>query len=502
MLTFYDHLMFLLQQSGTVPLVSGNRLIVLGDSRTHNSSEDSTKATVQRATARGYPSWMQAASDYNFKLVGNYGINTDTIDGLITRLTGAGISGGTAPSDPRRGWVNVYDPGLTANVAVVLIGVNNTSESIAVSGPKYDQLFKALVDSGKVVVICNEIPNSDQFGQGAANVARRNYLASWPNSSTTMTDEQKAQYGAAVMKVDTYSALALSPDSYMPKAGYYPAGDLLHPGTIGNRVLGEAIAPALKSLAAKALLPARNTLPTSASDCLMTGGMLTGSVAITETNSESAGAGGANKDGNGGAGVSGVLPTGWVFTRSSALQTLLNGTQGVGHTLSVVVSKTTDSLGYDAVRFRVTGQVGTTSSTYSLSFNNTQYKSAASLANINGLGGSIVAGDELYSICNVKCVDNPRGLLGTNVEVLASSATYPSTAFASMSGSIAGNGNQYDGMTGFEYPIMSQGRLLPSGFHTTVETKTLLQQFTMWILGGVPVDIDITISRFGVVKNR
>lgn len=502
MLGYKEHLRLLMAGAQYLPLVSNNRMIVIGDSRTHNTTENSNTATAQRVTARSYPAWAQAASGSCFKLVGNYGINTDTIQGCFTRLTDAGISGGTAPSDPRRGWINVYDPGATAGLAVVLVGVNNTNESMSTAGPKYDQLLGGLIDAGKVVVVCNELPNSDQFGQGVFNIARRNYLNTWPQSSTGLTALQKAAYAAKTVIVDTYSPVAASPDSYFPKAGYYPSGDLLHPGIVGNRVVGETLAPILSALAKRAGFPVRATLPLSATECLLTGGMLTGSVAITATNGEAAGVGGANKDGNSGVGISGNIPTGWTVTRGGSLQTLLNGTQGAGHQLSIVITKTIDSDGYDALQFRVTGQVGTTADKYSISLANEQYKSAAGLANLNGVGGSIVSGDELFAVARVKCAANPRGLLGTNVEVLASSATYPSTAFATMSGSIAGSGNQYDGMPAFDYPIMSQGRLLPSGFSTTVETKTLGQYFNLWILGGVVIDIDVTISRFGVVKNK
>ncbi len=486
-----------------IPTVAGRSIIVFGDSRTANATENSTTAAAQRVTARSYIAWALAASGYSFKLTGNYGINTDTIDGCVTRLTGAGISGGTAPGDPRRGWVNVYDPGNSANVAVVLVGVNNTNESMVTAAQKYDALFMGLIDDGKVVVICNELPNSDQFGQGPFNIARRDYLAGWPATSSGMTAQQKATYAAAVVKVDTYTAAALTPNSYFPKAGYYPAGDLLHPGTVGNRAIGEAIAEALKKLAAKAGFGVRNALPANAADCLLTGGMLTGSTAITAANGETAGAGGANMNGVGGVGVTGAVPTGgWSVVRGGSLQTLLNGAQNSRHQLTCTVSKTTDSDGFDAVRLRVTGRVGTTADRYSISFRQEQYKSAASLANLNGLGGGVTDGDELFSIARVQFAANPRGLLGTNVEVLASSATYPSTAFASMSGSISGSGLQYDGMPAFDAPVMSQGRVLPSGFASTVETKTFNQQFSLWILGGVAVDVDVTISRFGVVKNR
>jgi hypothetical protein len=500
MLRFMDHVISLMAGGVSVPVAANNRVIFVGDSRTANATENSTTAYPQRLAARGYPAWAQLFSGFAMRCVGNYGINTDTIEGVTTRLTAAGISGGTAPSDPRRGWINVYDPGLTAGVAVLLIGVNNAADVISVAGPKYDAAIKGLIDAGRVVVLCNELPNNDGGVSGTNNLARRAYLDGWPGTSSGMSAAEKASYGAKVVKVNTYDEIAVSPSSTASKAGYYPAGDLLHPGTYGNYFLGRKIAEALTQIAQASGFQARTALPSVEADSVLNNCMLTGSVAVPAANSEAAGAGGANMNGLGGAGVSGNLPTGWTFSRSGNLQTLLNGTQNAGHSLTVTLSKTVDADGFDAVRLQISGQVGTTSDRFTLSLVNVAYKST--LTNINGLGSSLADGDTVGSVCKLTVADGHTGLFGVTTAVGCSAPGFTDSGSNFLSGSIAANGQQMDGLQLGTRVHYCEGRTLPTGFAAAAGTKTLTQQLALYLCGGVPVQADITVSRFAYTKNN
>lgn len=489
-------------QSITLP---NNNVIVLGDSRTSFHGEDANLNEPRRVTARGYGTWMLAAMGYRAKLVGNFGINTDTINGLYTRRSAKGIATGSSPT-----WRAEYltqAPGSTAGVAIVLIGVNDTTSPIGTTGPLYDSLFMALIDAGKVVVILNENPNSDQSGQGATNYTRRQYLDTWPNSSSGMSAGQKTTYGASVIRVNVYDVLAASDGSYYPRSGYYPAGDLLHIGPVGARALGEALAAVLGPIFAANGFAARNTLPSVAADSILANPLLTGTTAITATNSESAGAGGANMDGQGAACVTGSVPTGWSITRNTALRTLLNAAQPVsGSQLSVVVSQGTDSEGFATVRIRITGQIGTTASTYAVSFKRDAFVNSTTVAGasggINGSGSSLAANDTLASICRLQFAAAPLGLLGAAVEINASSTNAPGSTRASHSGTILTNGSQWDSMGAYDRTVMSQPYPISSTFVTDTGTLTLTQQLTLTLLGGVPLNIDVTISRFAAVKNR
>ena len=486
------------------PIPTNNLITIFGDSRTAASTEDADSAFTPRLTSQGYGSWVQVGSQFRGKLVANYGINTDTIDGITTRLHAAGIATGSTTADPRRGYALDYDPGLTASIWVILIGVNNSIEVIATTGPKYDTLFKALIDAGKVIVICNEIPNSDKSGQGAVNFGRRQYLDTWPDSSTGMTAAEKTTYGAKVVRVNSYDVMALTPTSYFPKTGYHPTGNLLHPSSVGNRYLGTAaIGPVLNNLLAKAGYAPRNALPTAASQCLLSKSMLLGSTAITATNGETAGVGGANLDGNSGVGVSGNVPSGWTIARGSSLQTLLNAAQPVsGSQLTIVSSKTTDSDGYDAWQIVVTGQVGTISTIYAITCTGESFFTATNIGNTNA-GNGVADGDNLYTIGRLKLNDGHQGIIGLGVQVRGSSTTYPDTGKTILSGGVATAEALWDAMaTGLDTAILSQPRLIPAGYVATVESKTLGCDLKINICGGVPINFTVTLSRFGMVKNR
>jgi hypothetical protein len=481
--------------------LTGNKYILLGDSRTANSTENSNSADTPRVTAQGYGSYVQLGSNFRGQLVGNYGINTDTIDGCITRAHAAGISGGTAPGDPRRGWYMDYPPGSTADFPVVLVGVNNTVEPIATTGPKYDTLFKSLIDEYGLVIFGNELPNSNQSGQGATNYARRVYLDGWPGTSTGMTAGEKAFYGARAFRVNTYDTVADPVNPYLFAPGMLPVGESLHPAGAGNRPIGEAVSECVDALLSHFGYAPRNGRITASADSLSPSAMMTGSTAITATNGETAGAGGQNLDGQGGVGIQGSLPTGWTISRGN-LATYLNAAQPVGSSqVSIVASKVIDAYGNDGLRIRITGQTDG-GGPFSLNIRREAFYTAAQLTGgLNG-GNSLADGDSIYAVANLAIAANPKGLLGIAPECQIYSAAYPDSGRTILSGSIATNAQRIDNWAAGNWTVLSQPRVIPAGFVATVETKTFRTQLSFHIAGGGLIDIDFTISGFGFVKNR
>lgn len=478
------------QKPATLPTPSNNKWIAAGDSRTAFSTENANLAFDTRITSRGYPQWAQQASGYRGEFVGNYGINTDTIQGNNTRLRGAGISGGTNVStDPRRGWVLDADPGASAGTFVYLVGVNNTNAAAATTGGYYDTLFTAVIDAGKVLVICNELPNSNQSGQGAINYARRVYLDTWPFSSATLTAGQKTTYAAKTVHVNAYDTNADPASLYYPATGMFL--DTLHPGPLGGRAIGEAVGAVLTQLFKS--YPVRN-IPISANaqsvlgvwDMAGTTGTIT-----AET----------NLDGNGGAGIVGSLATGWSFGRSSTLKTLLNGTQGVNGKLSITLSKGLDSDGFATQIVRCVGPgVGTVGTNYSVGLSKQEFFSAANLASMNG-GNSLADGDTLRASCRYAVSANPKGCNGVELALTASSAAYPQTPSACVAFGSGISYGPWTTMRAFVDHVLTPARTLPAGFVGTVETKTFTRIVNIYIASGVPIDFTVEISRFGVVKN-
>jgi roadblock/LC7 domain-containing protein len=322
-----------------LPALANNHANVTGDSRTAFNSDTASLNSTNQSSARGYIGWMLAALDYAAVVDGNFGVNTDTILGLNTRRTAQGIATGVDPT--WRAKFEVNSPYKDAAAEIVLIGVNLGNFGIGTWASQYDSYFTARIDAGVVLLICNEIPSNDS--NGLANLARRNYLDTWPYSSTTLTASQKAFYASKRIIINTWDALADVPGGQYGKGGsagnLSPLyGDDLHPNNRGMRILGETIAVAYNRLLARSGFTARNALPAVGSSGPLQGIFGAASTdfgtttAITATNGESAGAGGANMDGAGGVGVSGVMPDDgaghpMTIARSSALQTALNATQ-------------------------------------------------------------------------------------------------------------------------------------------------------------------------------
>lgn len=220
--------------AGSVAPVPLNNLVALvGDSRTSINSVDTNAVAMNSTVAYGYAAWIEAVCGYRAKIVGNYGVNANTLDQMITRLTSVETRGQILNSP--------------ASVFVFLGGVNNTTEVIATVGPKYQSLINQLTAAGKLCIVMNEMPNSDQSTQGPVHFGRRQYL----DGAVYTNDGQ-------VIRFNSYDLMALSPTSYFPKAGYY--GDALHPTLKGNREIGKGIGALLNQIFAS--FPVRNGLAT------------------------------------------------------------------------------------------------------------------------------------------------------------------------------------------------------------------------------------------------
>ena len=219
-----------------------NQWIAVGDSRTSRGTETTSIVETNRMTAAGYQAWAQHGSNYRGKCIGNYGVNAQNLTDIQRRLTAVETRGQILAS--------------TASVVVFLAGVNDTNSAITTTGPLYDSIINQLVAAGKIVLVLNEIPNSDQGpGQGVFNRGRRDYLNAAPYDADFVT------------KLDSYTLMAVSANSDLFKTGYITLPDLLHPNLNGNRVLGlSGIGPLLETLFINAGFPVRNVLSTGAGD--------------------------------------------------------------------------------------------------------------------------------------------------------------------------------------------------------------------------------------------
>ncbi|MBC7618007.1 MAG: hypothetical protein H7293_03270 [Candidatus Saccharibacteria bacterium] len=276
----------------TLPMPLNNLVAIVGDGRTAISSKDSSVVQMGDKTAYGYTSWLEAASNYRAKVVGNYGVNPNTLDQMITRLTSVETRGQILNSP--------------ASVFVFLGGLNNTTEAIGTVGPKYLSLINQLTAAGKICVVMNELPNNDQNTQGAVQLGRRTYL-----DGAVYTND------ARVVRFNSYDLMAQTPTSFLAKTGYY--GDAVQPNMKGHRVLGTALGTLFNQLFAS--FPVRNTLATVKGALATMFDGTTGSL---------------------GTGATGVMATDW------------NG-DGIPAGLTVAYSKGTDSDGYAQQIITVTG---------------------------------------------------------------------------------------------------------------------------------------------------
>ena len=228
--------------------------------------------------------------------------------------------------------------------------------------------------------------------------------------------------------------------------------------------------------------------------------MLTGSAGLIDL--EVAGAGGSNRNGISGAGVTGPVADGWTVARDSNLASLLNGAQtAAGDNLSVTLSKGTDSENFATQVIKVIGQVGVIDAIYNVSLSNVSTVGAANLVSGSSNGIGLTDGDRVYGAARIKVSAAAKGLLGPGIEVLVSSASAPDNGQANLSGTITTSNRDWRSTAAFDKLVLSQPRILPAGFGATVETKIIQQQLVLSIAGGVPVDFTVEISRFGVIKN-
>ena len=463
-------------------VLANNKIAVFGDSRSANATQNSNIATTSRVAAEAYIGYAMIASNFRGDFTGAYGVNANTLEVMLDRL---------GPTVQTRGQLLSVEPGLSAGIVIFLGGVNNSASPISVTGPLYQSIFQQLADAGKVVIVCNEIPSNTTGTASSEQVNRRTYLDSVTIGSNN----------GRIIHVNTFDSILQPGTTNTSKPGYFAEGDLLHPGPSGNRVLGETIGVVLERILSEAGYASRSAkVPTMASQSVLLNAMLTGTAGTIAP--ETAGAGGSNQNGMSGAGVTGPVADGWTFMRDSNLASLLNGTQSAaGDNLTVTLSKGTDSENFATQIIKVTGQVGVVDAIYNLSLSNVNYVNAAGLVSGSSNGIGLTDGDRVYSAARIKVSAAAKGLLGPGIEVLMSSSSAPDTGQANLSGTITASNRDWRSTAAFDKLVLSQPRILPAGFGTTAETKTIQQQLVLSIAGGVPVDFTVEISRFGIIKN-
>lgn len=422
-----------------LPIPTNNQFAIFGDSRTSNSTENTGTEVPARLTSYGYGAWALHGCRYRGKLVGNYGVNANTLTNMQTRLT----------SVETRGQVLA----TPASVVVFLGGVNDATSPIGTTGPLYDSIITQLRDAGKIVVLLNEIPNTDQSTQGAVHLLRRGYL------------DAVVYSGNKVVKLNSYDLMALSPTSYNFKTGYITPPDLLHPNLNGNRVLGTAVGNILNALFTGAGFAPRDALATVVNDAAFAKAtMFNGTTGS-----------------NGGGGASGLVADNW--------------NADIPPTgLTVVYSKGTDPNGYEQQIVTVTGNSGT----------------AGSIAGFDlsdfSLGGTFaVSGDTVQHGARVIIDSGNVGLVAVAVDIASSDNTNAVFQNASQfSGSVynvraleggAWNGNAFDGL------VLSQPLTLGAGW-TASASKGIVTRIGLRFMAGQAVSATIRLSRSCVAKNR
>lgn len=497
----------------SLPAVTNYNYIIVGDSRTASSSDTAALSSAVQNSSGGWLGWLNAYIGTAGVCVGNFGVNTDTIQGTATRQTAQGIATGVSPT-----WRAEYDtqsPAKDAAIAIFLIGVNNTSETVGTFGPRYDALFSAELDAGRqCIIICNEVPNNNVSGWGANNLSRRDYLDTWPDSSSSLTALQKATYKAKRVIVNSYDALADTPRSIYGQGGsasvsspIYTSANLLHPNARGNRILGETIGATLSKVLAKSGYSARNALPAVGLSDLTQSVFgqvftdFTSTSAITATNGETAGTGGANMDGNGGVGVSGVVIKNagsnlMTITRSANLQTALNGTQDGSAQLSVVASVVSVN-GRNNLRLTISsnGVALPASGTlaiivgYVLNLSQAQVQALSlNSATLQGMGR--IAFPALQT-----------GLRSCGMLMNVSRPSYsPGQYFTLSDGSnILGD---LSSPNAFDANVMTNPLALPSNFDGTAGTYSFTSQVRFQLTNSVAINTTIDIGALGIYPNR
>jgi GDSL-like Lipase/Acylhydrolase family len=465
-------------------LVSNNQIVVFGDSRSANATQYSSTTAANRITADSYIGYAMIASNFRGDFTGNYAVNSDKLQDMLDRL-------GSTPQT--RGQLLSVAPGVLAGIVIFLGGVNEAASPGSATGPLYQTILQKLADAGKTVIVCDEIPSNTTGTASAEQVNRRAYL-----DSVTL-----ANNNGRLIRINTFDAVLQPGTANTSRPGYYGASpsDTLHPGPAGNRVLGEIIGAELEKLLSAAGYPSRSAkVPTLASQSVLRHAMLTGTAGTLDP--ETSGAGGTNQNGLGDPGVTGPVADGWTFARDGNLAALLNAAQPViGSSLTVTLSKGTDSDGYATQAIKVIGQVGALDAVYNLTLTNVDYVTAADMARGASNGIGMTDGDRIYSAARIKVSAAAQGLLGPGIEVIVSSPTAPDSGQANLSGTICTSLRDWRATAAFDKLVLSQPRILPPGIGAGADTKVIQQQLVLSIAGGVPVDFTVEVSRFGVIKN-
>ena len=456
------------------PVLPNNGFIVVGDSRTASSTDPATAYAMQRTTGSGYLGNLQRALGWKGECVGNFGINTEKIQGCITREHAQGIATGADPTW-RAKYLDNISPS-TAAAIIVLIGVNGGSvgqtDNMATCGPLYDTLFGDIITAGFIAIICNELPNTNSSGSGAANFARRQYLDNWPDSSSGLTGAQKNTYRSKRILVNTYDPMwagAGVGSGYDFRTGYIIAGagsNVLHPGIVGNLALGNAIAAVLSAVYGGFTSP---TPPTSA-----------GQAGYLQAY-DMAGTGGTP-----GAGTSGSVATSWTSAISAAATS-------AGFTCAL--SKGTHPVTGRAEQLMTingTGNVG------GAIWN-------ASIARTSGTGvGSLSDGDRFRMLCRLRLVAGSTGVMG-----IGGSHQITGVGITAVT-----NYQGYEGSSGFwadtlgAFPtdaiddvFMTPPITAPTGWNSAT-SRSFTSTPLIWFdgTGTIPVSCTLGISDVGLVK--
>jgi len=514
------------RMSNTVTVAAGSTAKILpsrfiramADSRTAQASEDSTLNRGRRLTSRGYISWFNVAMGYAMEIVVNDGINGETTAGVLNRLTGPNGESTTPGVSPTwRGEILTNTPGGAVPVTTYLGGgTNDQAESMTTWGPKTDTLLKKLIDNpgadgvnrnNGFVLLQNSTPSNNVNGAAAAILLRRDYYDGWPNTSAGMTAEEKSYYGQRVAHGDSYRALAESPDSINIRPEFIYPTDTRHPNGGGSRAQANSLAAAWLPIALANGFQKRNQLPAAAADSLITGAMMDGApVAIAAAAGETAGAGGANMDGQGGLSLTGAVPSGYSLTRGASLKAVTNAAQPLANGQKFTcVSTIVDVVGADGVTrkginlklFSEFG-IGAADTAYNIDLRHVTNFNIAALND----GGSATTGDEIRSLCRLQVKANPKGLISHSVEQQWRSSAQTNGGAVSTHSEITPAYIPSEAYPAFDGVLMTPAQPMLAEFVADAATKTSTRILNVQFLGGAPVDIDITYSQFGCVKNR
>lgn len=429
-----------------LPVAANNRVAWFGDSRTQAISATVPDANILLASGQGI--WALQGTNYRWRTPrgNNFGIGGDTTTMMVARLSAVVAS--------------------NCGTVVFLGGVNDgLSIPYETTVANYTTIFNALRDAGKVVIVCNELPNSainntpvNAPAASAAQLARRDWLehparkVTWPN----------------LVVVDTYRACLKAGTTYEFKDGFAPDG--LHPAMRGNRTIGAVVASALNAL--RSGDTSYRNLPTSSADvydaatnpfgCILPDFMLTGTTGTAT-------------------GVTGQVATGWAFSVGNAGE------------VTIQVSKGVDSDGFDQQIIRVFGTP--TGTARGVTFQ----KFVNDTPNL----GKVAAGDQLAVMGRVIVDAGYTGQLrgiGINCSVNGNNGSSQNLAVQGYGGSgSAGNDWDMEGAV-FDQQIASQIAPVHADW-ATMTSRGLTASLSLTYGGNnVPIDFTVRVSRLAMRK--